>query len=105
MKIDRDAQLYIYWDAVIDADPTGSTVVLEVDETPYGMDWMGTPVRTGVSTWFQTARTQMRFLGSGRTPTGSDVQLTAGAHVGKPVVTFIDGQSLPCDPTIQITST
>jgi hypothetical protein len=92
MRIDDDAKVYIWWDAVVTADPTGSSVKLEIDDaTQYDMAWQGSPVQSGTS-WTQTARTTVRFAGTSAPIAGTDVRLTSGRHMGQPIVTFADGQ-------------
>ncbi len=101
MRIDEDARLNISWDATLTFDPTGSTVVLAIDGTPYAMAWQGTPVAAS-GTWTQTARTTARFCGSLATPLAGDVKLAVGRRMGEPIVTLADGQIVPCYPEIPI---
>ena len=87
MKIDDDARLFIYWDAVLTFDPAGSTVELKIGLTKYTMTWTGTAIEIGGS-WKQTARTNSMFRGSLGGSTGSPVALTVGRHIGEPIVTL-----------------
>jgi hypothetical protein len=92
MRIDDDAKVYIWWDAVVTADPTGSSVKLEIDDaTQYDMAWQGSPVQSG-SNWTQTARTTVRFAGTIAPISGTDVRLTSGRHMAQPIATLADGQ-------------
>lgn len=94
MRIDDDARVYLWWDAVLTVDPTGSTVTIEVDGVAYPMAWQGTPV-AAAGQWSQTARTVDMFTGSAVTPAGTDVALPAGRHTAQPRVTLPDGQIIP----------
>lgn len=93
MRLDDDARVFISWDAEITADPTGSTVELEVDSTRYAATWQASPVVAG-TVWRQTARTTKKFCGTSATA-GSDIGLTAGPHPAQWIVTMPDGQVLP----------
>ena len=99
MRLDDDALEYLWWrDADMTFDPTGSTVVLEVDGTPRAMTWQGSPVQVGSGSsakWVQTARTNMKFAGSAVSVTNPDIQLTVGRHMAQPIVTTADGQKVP----------
>lgn len=101
MRVDNDARLFISWDATLTFDPAGTSVVLNIDGTPYTMTWQGVAVAVG-ATWTQTARTGVKFAGSTAPIAGTDVRLTAGRHTCEPVVTLGDGQIVPCYPTIPI---
>ena len=94
MKLDDDALLNLFWDATLTFDPTGSTVVLEVDGTQHAATWLAAPVQSGGS-WTQTARTTARFAGSAVTVSGSDVQPATGRRMCQWLVTTADGQRVP----------
>jgi hypothetical protein len=96
MRLDEDAKEYLWWDAELTFDPTGSTVEIEVDGTRYAMAWQGSPVVvTAGKKWTQTARTTTKFAGSTVTPGAGVVVLTPGTHTLKPVTTPTDGQVVP----------
>ncbi len=94
MKLDEDAKVYVWWDAELTVDPTGSTVVIEIDGTSRAMTWQGSPVSAG-GKWTQTARTTDKVAGSTVTPGAGLIVLTAGSHTTKPLVTTADGQVVP----------
>lgn len=94
MRLDDDALVFVTWDAELSADPTGSTVELEVDGVRRSATWQGSPVQSG-SSWRQTARTNGKLGGTNSTPGGSDVKLTAGRHMAQFIVTTADGQVVP----------
>lgn len=94
MNLDNDAQVYLWWDADLTANPTGSTVVYELDGVSKGMTWQGSPVQVG-SRWTQTARSVDKVAGSSVTPAAGLNVLTSGSHTVKPIVTLSDGQVVP----------
>lgn len=100
MNIDDDAKLYLWWDATLTFDPTGSTVEIEIDATRYPMTWQGAPVAAAGS-WTQTARTTSMFAGSNAGTVGAPVVLTVGRHLGQPIVS-VGGQVVPCQPSVPI---
>ncbi|MGZ4521923.1 MAG: hypothetical protein ACXVXO_00685 [Mycobacteriaceae bacterium] len=92
MRLDDDAKTYLWWrSGELTADPTGSTVALEVDGTQRAMVWDVPAVQSGTK-WIVTARTTMKFAGSAATVSGTDVALTPGRHIAQPIVTTADGQ-------------
>lgn len=93
MNVDDDERRYVWWPAEITADPNASTVVLEVDATTYPMTWETTAVQTG-AVWTRLARTVKTFTGTSVTPGVNDVALGAGRHIGQPIVTLADGQTI-----------
>lgn len=95
MNIDNDAKLYIWWDATLSFDPTGSVVTLKIDNTTYPMTWIGAPLLSGLSVWRQTARTDGLFAGSAVNPAGA-VALPVGRLVAEPIVSA-NGQVIPCE--------
>lgn len=97
MKINDDARLFIWWDAELTFDPATATAVeLEVDGTRYPMTWTGDAVEVVAGKeWTRTARTEVSFIGTGRTATGTDVALGAGRHMAEPIVSAADGQVVP----------
>lgn len=95
MKIDDDARLFIWWDATLTFDPADATVELDVDGVRYPMTWTDTAVWDNDTRWTRTARTTSKFIGTGRTVSGSDVGLTKGRHMAEPIVTTADGQVVP----------
>lgn len=90
MRIDDDQKTYLFWDADLSFDPTGSTPAIEVGGTSYAMAWQGTPVQSGTS-WTQTARTTQKFCGSSATASGSDVKLPRGVYPAQVLLTTADG--------------
>lgn len=94
LRLDEDAKVYLWWDAVLTMDPTGSTVTVEIDGVSHAMTWQGSPVQSG-STWTQTARSTEKLAGSTVTAGAGLVSLTAGTHTLKPIVTTADGQIVP----------
>lgn len=97
MRIDDDARMFIWWDATLTFDPAAATVELDIDGIRYPMTWIDTAVWDGDKSWTRTARTTSKFIGTGRTATGSDVALTKGRHAAEPIVTTADGQVVPID--------
>lgn len=95
MKIDDDARVHLWFDGILSFDPATATIELDVDGTRYPMTWVDTAVWDGEKEWRRTARTTGRFIGSARTPSGPDIQLTAGRHMAEPIVTSADGQVVP----------
>lgn len=101
MRIDDDARLYLWWDAVLTFDPSSATVELDVDGTRYAMTWIDTAANDGTR-WTRTARTTAKFIGSAMTISGSDVKLTVGRHIAEPIVSTADGQVVPSSSPVPI---
>ncbi|MBP8880669.1 MAG: hypothetical protein KBG77_06170 [Dermatophilaceae bacterium] len=79
---DDDRVGVIFWDGVLDVDPTSATIVLELTSpdgaiTVYPCAWQGDAVQDGAR-WRRTAATSTIFVGTSVTPTGAQVRLTAG---------------------------
>ena len=99
MRIDDDERVYIFWDVIATADPTGGTVALEVTDvagtpvngSPVSMQWTNSPVQSG-ATWTGRTRTTKMFTGTSKTPQGTDIGLTKARYMGQPIVTMPDGQ-------------
>lgn len=96
------ARRFIFWPAIVDADPTGSTVTFEIlfngiptAGSPYAMTWQGSVVQVG-AVWAQTARTNLKFIGSTATA-GSDIKLTPGLYACRFLITLPDAQVVPGD--------
>ncbi|CAA9241807.1 MAG: hypothetical protein AVDCRST_MAG83-1670 [uncultured Arthrobacter sp.] len=79
MRFDADTRTRLLVDMILDFDPTGSTVEIQVDSTWYPATWIGSPVSAS-GKWTQTARTTAYFAGPlHATPAGATV-LTTGRH-------------------------
>ena len=100
MNIDKDGKIFLWFDAELSFDPTGSTVALKVDGgTSHPMTWQGLPATT--TTGFkQTAKTDELFAGSLADTTNTPVILTTGIHICEPIVTK-GNQILSC-PTFLV---
>jgi hypothetical protein len=96
------ARQYIFWPAVLDADPTGATVTFEVRlagtptaGSPYAMTLQGAIVPTS-NIWAATYRTTKMFIGSSAT-LGSDVRLANGVYACRFLLAPPDGRVIPSD--------
>lgn len=103
MIVDDDGRTYLWVDAELSADPSGSTPVLEVTlgdtpiaGSPFEMAWQGVPVDLGTvetpGPWTQTARTTVRFCGSNATAGAGDVKPGAGSYYAQLHLDAPDGQ-------------
>ena len=110
MIFDSGTKTEITVDMVLDFDPTGTTIEVQVDATWYAATWQGTaafgtPVQ-GRPTWQQAAQTTGLFAGPDVASPGAAVVLQLGTHPMQTRVT--SGQRIiadDCTPCVVRTKT
>ena len=106
MRLNAATRARLIADVLLDFDPAGSTVEVNVDGTWYPASWIGSAVKravfvngANVDRWTQTARTTGFFAGPSATPAGA-VVLATGRRSTKVRVTGTDvlvNDSTPID--------
>ena len=96
MNLDDETRTRLLVDMTLDADPTGSTLELNIDGAWFPCDWQGAANQSG-GKWTQTGRTSGYFLGPAATGTGT--ALTVGRHSTQTRVTWPGGDTIVAPST------